>query len=47
MITLSKIALEIGVDEYAELIEEQLQVIGEEEGGDQAVEGLRQLLFDI
>jgi tetratricopeptide (TPR) repeat protein len=46
MITLSKIALEIGIDEYAELIEEQLQVIGEEEGGDQAVTGLRQLLFD-
>ncbi|MBD2180340.1 tetratricopeptide repeat protein [Planktothrix sp. FACHB-1355] len=46
MMTLSKIALEIGIEEYAEIIEEQLQVIKQEEGGEQAVVGLRQLLFE-
>jgi tetratricopeptide (TPR) repeat protein len=46
MMTLSKIALEIGIEEYAEIIEEQLQVIEQEEGGQQAVAGLRKLLFD-
>jgi tetratricopeptide (TPR) repeat protein len=46
MITLSKIALEIGLDEYAELIEEQLHVIEQEEDGEHAVAGLRKLLFD-
>jgi hypothetical protein len=34
------------IDEYAELIEEQLHVIEQEESGEQAVAGLRQLLFE-
>ncbi|MEG4326091.1 hypothetical protein QUA81_21535 [Microcoleus sp. F6_B4] len=33
-------------DEYAELIEEQLQVIEQEEDGERAVARLRKLLFD-
>ncbi|MGK7954619.1 MAG: hypothetical protein AB4063_05060 [Crocosphaera sp.] len=44
--TLSKIALEIGTDKYADLVEQQLQVIESEEQGEQAVAKLRELLFE-
>lgn len=46
MITLSKIALEIGLEEYVTVVEEQLEIIKQQKGGEAAVERLRELLFE-
>lgn len=46
MTTLSKIVLEIDIGKYITHIEEQLKVIAQQEGGQQAVARLRELLFE-